>query len=99
MTWATAPRIKATTSKHPVLSESFTIPVGDLTTAGRDGKSVTLGGVMRQVMSQYKVKLDASTNQKTRQTTFFLKSEHNKEIEKAKKSLLALLSPVVCIPC
>lgn len=53
---------------------------------------------MRQVMAQYKVKLDASTNQKTRQTTFFMKSEHKKELEKAKKSLLALLSPIVRIP-
>lgn len=48
-------------------------------------------------MSQHKVKLDASTNQKARQTTFFLKSEHKKELEKAKKALLAMLSPVVSI--
>ncbi|KAJ3555402.1 hypothetical protein NM688_g2599 [Phlebia brevispora] len=95
--WAAAPRIKATTSKHTVFSDSFTTPVVDLSTAGRDGKPTTLGEIMKQIMSQYKVKLDASTNQKLRQTTFFLKSEHKKELEKAKKSLLAMLSPVVTL--
>lgn len=47
-------------------------------------------------MSQYKVKLEASTNFRSRQTTFFLKSESEKELEKAKRALLAHLSPVVC---
>ena len=47
-------------------------------------------------MSKFKVKLDASGNQKNRQTTFHLKAESQKELEKAKRSLLTLLSPVVC---
>lgn len=46
-------------------------------------------------MSQHKVKLDASTNQKSHQTTFYLKADSKKELERAKKSLLALLSPIV----
>ncbi|KAI0093251.1 hypothetical protein BDY19DRAFT_417317 [Irpex rosettiformis] len=96
-TWNTAPRIKATASKQPHFSESFTIPVGDLSTAGKDGKPTSLGEVMKRVMNQYKVKLEASTNQKTRQTTFYLRSENKKDIEKAKKSLLAGLSPVVSL--
>lgn len=90
-----APRIKATVSKQPTYSDSFTIPVGDLSSAGRDGRPTSLGEVMKQVMAQHKVKLDASTNQKLRQTTFFLKSENKKDFEKAKKALLAGLSPVV----
>lgn len=90
-----APRIKATASKQPLFSDSLTTPVVDLSTAGRDGKPTSLGEIMRQIMAQYKVKLDASTNQKLRQTTFFLKSEHKKDLEKAKKALLASLSPVV----
>lgn len=49
-------------------------------------------------MSQHKVKLDASTNQKSHQTTFYLKADSKKELERAKKSLLALLSPIVRFP-
>ena len=93
--WGAAPRIKATVSKQPVISESFTIPAVDLSTAGRDGKPTSLGEVMRQIMNQHKVRIEASTNQKSRQTTFFLKSESQKELDKAKKTLLAQLSPTV----
>jgi hypothetical protein len=67
----------------------------DLSNAGKDGKSATLGEVMKQVMAKYKVKIDASANQRTRQTTFHVKAESQKELDKAKRSLLALLSPVV----
>ncbi|KAJ2988467.1 hypothetical protein NUW54_g9105 [Trametes sanguinea] len=87
------PRIKPQAAKQPLVSDSFILSSIDLSTAGKDGKPVSLGEVMRQVMAQYKVKLDASTNQKSHQTTFYLKSESKKELEKAKKSLLALLSP------
>ena len=67
----------------------------DLSTAGKDGKPMSLGEVIKQVQALYKVRLDASTNQKSRQTTFFLKADSKKELDKAKRSLLALLSPVV----
>jgi hypothetical protein len=50
---------------------------------------------MKQITTKYKVKLEASLNQKTRQTTFYIKSDTQKELDKAKRSLLALLSPVV----
>lgn len=52
---------------------------------------------MKQVMTKYKVKLDASRNERTRQTTFHVKADTQKELDKAKRSLLALLSPVVCL--
>lgn len=94
--WGAAPRLKVTTSKQAQFSDSFTIPVGDLSKAGRDGKPTSLGEVMKQVMNQYKVKIEASTNQKSRQTTFFVRSENQKALEKAKKGLLSGLSPVVC---
>ena len=90
-----APRIKATASKQPLFSDSFTTAVVDLSTAGRDGKPTSLGEIMKQVMAQHKVKLDASTNQKLRQTTFYLKAENKRDFERAKKALLAGLSPVV----
>jgi hypothetical protein len=89
------PRIKAAVAKQPVFSDSITLSDIDLSTAGRDGKPTTLGEVMKQVTTRYKVKLEASPNQKTRQTTFYLKADSEKDLEKANRSLVALLSPVV----
>jgi hypothetical protein len=77
------------------VTESFTLSAIDLSSAGRDGKPTTLGEIMKQVMANHKIKIEASTNQKTRQTTFHLKAESRKELEKGKRSLLASLSPVV----
>ncbi|KZT26722.1 hypothetical protein NEOLEDRAFT_1131725 [Neolentinus lepideus HHB14362 ss-1] len=87
---AAGPRIKSTT-----ISDSITLSAIDLSSASKDGKPTTLSEVMKQVMTKFKVKIDASTNQKTKQTTFFLKSESQKELDKAKRSLTALLSPVI----
>jgi hypothetical protein len=57
---------------------------------------LTLGEVMKTVMTKHnKVKIESSTNQRTRQTTFNVKAESQKELDKAKRSLLAALSPVV----
>jgi len=70
----------------------------DLSNASKDGKPASLGEVMKQVMAKYKVKLEASANQKTRQTTFHIKGDTQKELDKAKRTLLALLSPVVSRP-
>ncbi|KAK2464263.1 hypothetical protein APHAL10511_003720 [Amanita phalloides] len=94
---SSGPRIKPTVVKQSLYSDSFTLSAIDLSSAGRDGKAATLGEVMKLVMSRYKVKLDASGNQKNRQTTFHLKAESKKELEKAKRSLLSLLSPVVTV--
>ncbi|KAL0068793.1 hypothetical protein AAF712_004122 [Marasmius tenuissimus] len=93
---AWAPRIKPVISK-PLFTDTLTLGTIDLTTAGKDGKPATLGEVMRQVMTKYKAKIEASSNQKTSQTTFHIKAESQKELDKAKKSLLALLSPVVTL--
>lgn len=92
------PRIRPAVTKQIMFSDSFILSSSDIATAGRDGKPISLGQVMKQVMVQHKVKIEASTNQKSRQTTFFLKAEYQKDLDKAKRSLLALLSPVVRIP-
>ncbi|KAJ7200694.1 hypothetical protein C8J57DRAFT_424290 [Mycena rebaudengoi] len=94
--WASA-RPKPVVPKQPVFADSFTIGSMDLSGAGKDGKPATLGEVMKQVMAKYKVKLEASANQKTRQTTFHMKADSEKELDKAKRSLLALLSPVITL--
>ncbi|KAF8973144.1 SCP160 protein [Flammula alnicola] len=91
---ATGPRIKSTAIKTPVFTDSFTLSAIDLSNSGKDGKPATLGEVIKQVIAKYKVKVEASTNQKTRQTTFHVKAESQKELDKAKRSLLALLSPL-----
>ena len=90
------PRIKPSV-KQTLYTDSFTLPSIDLSNAGKDGKPATLGEVMKHIMTKYKVKLDASAsgNQKARQTTFYLKAESQKELDKAKRNLLSLLSPVV----
>ncbi|KAG6828212.1 hypothetical protein H0H92_008785 [Tricholoma furcatifolium] len=87
------PRIKPSGVKTQVFADSFTLTSLDLSNTGKDGKPATLGDVMRQVMAKYKVKVEASANQKTRQTTFHIKADTQKELDKAKRSLLALLSP------
>lgn len=88
------PRIKATVRSHPMVSDSFTLSAIELA-ANKDGKPTSLGEIMKQVMSKFKVKIEASANQRTRQTTFNMKSEFQKELDKAKRNLIALLSPVV----
>lgn len=88
------PRIKATIRSQPMVSDSFTLSAIELA-ANKDGKPTSLGEIMKQVMSKFKVKIEASANQKTRQTTFHMKSESQKELDKAKRNLFALLSPVV----
>ncbi|GBE81126.1 hypothetical protein SCP_0308520 [Sparassis crispa] len=94
---ASGPRIKPTVVKHTGVSDTFTISIADIA-ANKDGKPASLGEVMKQVMKQYsKVKFEASTNQRSRQTTFHARAESQKDLEKAKRSLLALLSPVVTV--
>lgn len=88
------PRIKATIRSQPMVSDSFTLSVIELA-ANRDGKPTSLGEVMKQTMLKFNIKIEASANQRTRQTTFHMKSESQKVLDKAKRSLLALLSPVV----
>ena len=91
----TGPRLAA---HVPQATESFTLSAIDLSSAGKDGRPTTLGEIMKQVMANYKIRIEASTNQKTRQTTFHLKADSRKELEKGKRSLLASLSPLVRCP-
>ncbi|KAI6110629.1 hypothetical protein EDD16DRAFT_1239358 [Pisolithus croceorrhizus] len=90
------PRIKANVRSQPTVSDSFTLSAIVLPTT-KDGKPVSLGEVMKQVMSKFKVKIEASANQKARQTTFHMKAESEKDLEKAKRHLLSFLSPVVTL--
>ncbi|CAK5265692.1 unnamed protein product [Mycena citricolor] len=94
--WAARP--KPVIKQVPIFADSFTIGSMDLSNSGKDGKSASLGEVLKQIMGKYnKVRVEASTNQKTRQTTFHMKADSQKELDKAKRSLLALLSPVVTL--
>lgn len=88
------PRIKASIRSQPMVSHSFTQSSIALPTT-KDGRPLSLGEVMKRVMSKFKVKIEASANQKARQTTFHMKSDSENELEKAKRHLLSLLSPMV----
>ena len=89
------PRIAPAVVGSNLVTDNFTLTSIDLSTAGRDGKPTTLGEIMKQVMAKHKVKIEASSNQKLRQSTFHMKSESEKELEKAKTALIAVLSPKV----
>lgn len=91
---AAGPRLAIQTAQ---VTESFTLSAIDLSSAGKDGRPTTLGEIMKQVMANHKIRIEASTNQKTRQTTFHLKADSKKELEKGKRNLLAALSPVVSV--
>jgi hypothetical protein len=95
--WGAGPRLKAAVPKTPVFTDTFTLGAIDLSSSGRDGKPATLGEVIKQVIAKYKVKVEASANQRVRQTTFHLKAESQKDLDKAKRSLLALVSPSVTL--
>ncbi|TDL26238.1 hypothetical protein BD410DRAFT_813193 [Rickenella mellea] len=93
-----APRIQpAAVAKQSVVSDTFSLTAADLSHAGKDGKPTSLGEIMKQVMVKHKVKIEASTNQRTKQTTFHVKSESAKELDKAKRMLIAQLSPIVTV--
>ncbi|KAF9222579.1 SCP160 protein [Gyrodon lividus] len=79
-----------------MVSDSFTLSAIELP-VNKDGKSTSLGEIMKRIMFKFKIKIEASANQKTRQTTFHMKSESQKDLDKAKRDLLALLSPVVTL--
>jgi hypothetical protein len=91
---STGPRIKPAAPKQHLASDSFTLTDIELAST-RDGKPVTLGEIIKAVMAKYKIKIEASSNRTTRQTTFHLKADSQKDLAKARRDLLSSLSPVV----
>lgn len=89
--WSARPRIKASG-----VTESFILQDIDLSNAGKDGRPTTLGEVTRGITQKFKVKIEASTNHR-KETTFYMKSESQKELDKAKEALVAVCSPVVTL--
>ncbi|KAG2146037.1 uncharacterized protein EDB93DRAFT_1287176 [Suillus bovinus] len=88
------PRIKATVKSTPVITDYFTVIQAELPT--KDGKQTSIGETMKQVTAKYRIRIEASTNQ-SRQTTFCMKGETQKDLDRAKRHLLATLSPVVTL--
>ena len=89
--WSVKPRIKPSG-----VTESFILQDIDLSCAGKDGRPTTLGEVTKGIMQRFKVKVEASTNHK-RETTFHLRSESQRELDRAKKALVADCSPVITL--
>lgn len=88
------PRIKAAVKSTPVVTDYFTVTQVEVPV--KDGKQTSVGEIMRQVMTKYRVRVEASTNQ-SRQTTFHMKGETQKDLDKAKRHLMATLSPAVTL--
>lgn len=88
------PRIKAAVKSTPVITDYFTVTQAEL--PPKDGRQSSVGEIMKQVMTKYRVRIEASTNQ-SRQTTFHMKGETQKDLDKAKRHLLAALSPVAVL--
>lgn len=93
--WNNAPRIKPTAVKSTGVSDSFDLSVVDLSHAGRDNKPGTLADALKTIMLRFRVKVEASTQRKSGRTTFFIKGESEREVEKAKRQLIVNLSPRV----
>ncbi|KAG1729843.1 uncharacterized protein EDB91DRAFT_1085624 [Suillus paluster] len=89
----TDPRI-TTVKSTPVITDYFTVTRVELPI--RDGKHTSHGKIMKQIVAKFKVKIEASTNQ-SRRTTFLMKVETHKELDKAKRNLLATLNPTVAL--
>ncbi|KAH7108044.1 hypothetical protein BKA62DRAFT_680818 [Auriculariales sp. MPI-PUGE-AT-0066] len=85
------PRISAPVSR--LISDTFELDQIDLSTAGKDGKRATgLSEVFRNVSQKFKVKCEASS-QPSGYTSFTLKADSQKELDKARKLLISLISP------
>lgn len=95
--WNNAPRIKPTAIRSTGFSDSFDLSAVDLSRAGRDNKPGTLADALKIIMLRFRVKVEASTQRKSGHTTFLIKGESEREVEKAKRQLIITLSPRVSV--
>lgn len=96
------PRIAPAVPTQTLLTERFTLTAADVELSGRDGKPATLGDALKQMAARHpKVRAEASSAAASgkRQTEFFLRSESAKELERAKRTLVSIVSPQVCLCC
>lgn len=75
-------------------SSNFTLDKVELA-RGQDGKTVTLGNVMKEVMNKTKTKIEASTQRTTGGTTFHIKGDSESAVDAAIRTITAALSPQV----
>jgi len=97
--WATSgPKIQKTIIKSaPQSVHTFDLGDIDLKTAGKDGKSTTLGEVIRAVMAKTNAHIEASSQRKTGMTTFVIKADNDAIVERAQRQLTAMLSTTVSL--
>lgn len=96
--WGSGPRLGPAVSAPPLATERFTLSAASVELSGRDGRPGTLQEALKQMSARHpKVRAEANTNGKTRQTEFFLKSESGKELERARRFLVSLVSPQASI--
>ncbi|EJD52559.1 hypothetical protein AURDEDRAFT_111219 [Auricularia subglabra TFB-10046 SS5] len=93
--WGAGPRITPPVSR--LVTDTFELDVVDLSIAGKDGKrAASLSEVLRNVNAKFKVKTEAS-QQPNGYTLFTLKGDSQKDLDKARKQLIALLSPQITL--
>jgi hypothetical protein len=88
--------LKKALTVAPVYSSNFTLPRIEANLKDRDGKPLTLGSVMKDVMAKTKTKIEASSQRTTGGTTFMIKGDNERSVEGAIRSITAALSPQVC---
>lgn len=79
---------------QPVFSSNFTLDKVE-PSRGHDGKPVTLGAVIKDVMNKTNARIEASTQRTTGGTTFHVKGDSENIVEAAIRSITAALSPQV----
>lgn len=95
------PRIAPAVQAQTLLTERFTVTAANVDLSGRDGRPATLRDAVKQMSARHpKVRAEASsstTGSGVRETEFFLKSESAKELERAKRTLVSIVSPQASI--
>jgi hypothetical protein len=96
--WSNAPRLASTVpAAKQTGSQTLTLPSIDLNQVAKGGKPPTLLEYQKTVGSKFRVQVSSTQQRASGQTTFTIKSESDKDIIKAKKHLIATLSPVVTL--
>ena len=95
--WAPAPRAKPVLA--PVYSESFALNQVESVRRTKEGRLLSVSDIIKGVQTKFKVKVEISSQLKTSQTSFSVKSDSQANVDAAKKALISDLSPVVSQLC
>ncbi|KAG8835486.1 hypothetical protein FRC18_000438 [Serendipita sp. 400] len=82
----------------PVFTDSFSLTGIDPSAYHtRDGKPKSLGDIIKDVQTKFKVKVEVSSQRTSNQTTFSVTGPSDSAVESAKKALTTSLSPQITL--